>query len=702
MDPILTLAPGLCRNRDATISREWLVTNGIGGYAMGTVAGANTRAYHGYLVAATTPPVGRTLLLQHLDERIISAGQEWPLSADEWADGSRTPLERRNHPDMPTLAAFALDGTLPVWTYALGRGSLEKRVWMAHGQNTTYVRYTLLDSVAPVCLRVQLGVNDRDHHGRSVADGTAWQVADADPGWTIVRDGVDGAQPWLLLTLPSVSLAPIGTWSTPIFRRVEAERGLDAVEQRYVLGLLELELAPGASWTLICSTDPLATIERDPLAALEAEQRRQAALIAQAKAQFAPLPVRQLVLAADQFIVERTLVANDRVDSGQSVIAGYPWFGDWGRDTMISLPGLCLTTGRYDVAARILRTFARYVSQGMLPNRFPDAGEEPEYNTVDATLWYFHAIERYDQVTDDAALLADLYPVLADIIAWHLRGTRYGIQVDPADGLLRSGEPGAQLTWMDIRIDVPTLQQLAPDQIADCRVRGIDLTHGLVVTPRHGKAVEINALWYHALRLMAMWAPRYGGAAAGAEYAALSEQARASFQRFWYAAGGYLYDVIDTPGGDDTTLRPNQIVALSIAPELLPETQRRAALAQVARHLWTPVGLRTLDPRDPDYQPRFTGNRVQRDSAYHQGTIWPWLIGHYLDARRQLAPELELQPYVAALLDQLWDGGLGTVAEVFDGDPPRAGAGCMAQAWSVAELLRIVLPAHAALTGILL
>ncbi|MBV9789734.1 MAG: glycogen debranching protein, partial [Chloroflexi bacterium] len=321
----------------------------------------------------------------------------------------------------------------------------------------------------------------------------------------------------------------------------------------------------------------------------------------------------------------------------------------------------------------ILRTFARYVSQGMLPNRFPDVGEEPEYNTVDAALWYFHAIERYHQATGDDALLADLYPVLAEIVSWHVRGTRYGIAVDPADGLLRSGEAGMQLTWMDVRID------------------------DWVVTPRHGKAVEINGLWYNALRLMAGWSQRFGGASE-VDYAALAAQVRASFSRFWFAEGGYLYDVIDTPGGDDTTLRPNQIFALSVAPELIAEEQRRSALAQVAAQLWTPVGLRTLDPRHPDYQPRFTGDRVQRDSAYHQGTVWPWLIGHYLDARRQLEPNLDLQPYLQALLDHLYDAGLGTISEVFDAEPPRFGAACMAQAWSVAEVLRVVLRERIATT----
>ncbi|HEY0739593.1 MAG TPA: amylo-alpha-1,6-glucosidase [Herpetosiphonaceae bacterium] len=663
---MLTLAPGLCRNRDATIGREWLVTNGIGGYAMGTVAGANTRAYHGYLVAATRPPVERTLLLQHLDERIVVDGQDWPLSTDEWADGTRTPQDWRYDPRLLTLETFALDGTLPVWTFALLGGRLQKRVWMAHGRNTAYIRYQLLDAAAPVRLKLALGINDRDHHGMSTDDGSSWRVEQLAEGWSIVRDGVQEAHSWSLLSLPLVPLTPIGEWSAPLFRRIEAERGLDAVEQRFHLGALELELTPGAAWTLICSTEPPDAIERDVAAALEAEQTRQTALIAQAGAENAPPSLRQLILAADQFIVERNVIADGRVECGQSVIAGYPWFGDWGRDTMISLPGLCISTRRYDVAAQILRTFARYVSQGMLPNRFPDVGEEPEYNTVDAALWYFHAIERYHQATGDDALLAELYPVLSEIVSWHVRGTRYGIQVDPADGLLRAGEAGMQLTWMDVRIN------------------------DWVVTPRHGKAVEINGLWYNALRLMAGWSQRLGRVS-DLDYAALAAQVRASFSRFWFAEGGYLYDVLDTPDGDDVTLRPNQIFALSVAPELMPEEQRRAALAQVTAQLWTPVGLRTLDPRHPDYRPRFTGDRVQRDSAYHQGTIWPWLIGHYLDALRQLEPDLDLQPYLRSLLDHLYDAGLGTIAEVFDAEPPRFGAGCMAQAWSVAEVLRIAL-----------
>ena len=680
MHPIVTLAPGLCRNRDALISREWLVTNGIGGYAMGTVLGATTRAYHGYLIAATRPPVGRTLLLQHLREQIdTGAGVNLQLSGDEQADGALDPVGWSDLHRTPPLVGFALDGTLPVWTYDLGGGLLEKRLWMAHGRNTTYVQYTLRDSTRPVMMRLTLGVNDRDHHDATIQDDSHWLITAVDDDWMIVRAGAADAHPWMLTAVPNARCERQAVWSAPLYLRVEAERGLAAIEQRYEPATLVAQLEPELPWTLIASCEPRDQIERDPAAALRAEQMRQAALIARAQAERASPVVRQLVLAADQFIIgkdeggrgdlwAKAEGATEPVASVRTtVIAGYPWFGDWGRDTMISLPGLCLSTRRFEVAAEVLRTFARFVSEGMLPNRFPDVGEQPEYNTADATLWYFHAIEQYLRAADDQALLAELFPTLAEIVACHVRGTRYGIAADPADGLLRAGEPGAQLTWMDVRIDE------------------------WVVTPRHGKAVEINALWCKALRLMAAWSAQLGVRSPAAfDYAALAEQVRSSFGRFWYAAGGYLYDVLDTPGGDDPTLRPNQIFALSLLPELLTVEQRRSALAAVTAQLWTPVGLRTLDPRHADYRPRFTGDRIARDSAYHQGTIWPWLIGHYVDARRQLDPDFEARPWIQTLADQLWEGGLGTLAEVYDAEPPRLGAGCMAQAWSVAELLRVL------------
>ncbi len=374
----------------------------------------------------------------------------------------------------------------------------------------------------------------------------------------------------------------------------------------------------------------------------------------------APTVTERLVLAADQFIVRRSLPDDP---DGRSVIAGYPWFGDWGRDTMISLPGLTLVTGRHDVAARVLRTFARFVDRGMLPNRFPDEGETPEYNTVDATLWYFEAIRAYHAATDDDGLLGDLFPVLQEIVEWHRRGTRYHIQVDPDDGLLYAGEPGVQLTWMDAKVG------------------------DWVVTPRIGKPVEINALWYNALRSMADFARRLGEPLS--PYEALAEQTVTGFARFWNQDTGYCYDVIHGPDGDDPALRPNQLFAVSLPHSPLSPSQQRAVVDVCARRLLTSHGLRSLARDDPAYIGHYGGDRRQRDAAYHQGTVWSWLIGPFVTAYLRVYDDRErarsfLQPFIHHLVDH----GVGSISEIFDGDAPFAPRGCIAQAWSVGEVLR--------------
>lgn len=654
----LTLAPDITQSWEQAVSREWLVTNGIGGYAFGTVSGANSRAYHGYLVAATAPPLGRMVLLQHLDETLTVENERYELGCHERRDGLPQPQGFRY------MERFWLDGTLPVWEYRAGAVLLEKRVWMPHGENAVCISYRLLEGAA-AHIQVLAWENMRDHHtARAHAVDVPYALRGALHGGAAVRSTRQDRQ---------------------VLLRVEAERGLPASELMSATYAVEARLTPDQPLIMADvydpsdRRDPSFLFQPDPWQTLRAEQARQQALLAQSGLATAPLAIRQLVLAADQFIVARGgAVAPAATSTGTptptpepapsqalpTIIAGYPWFGDWGRDTMIALPGLCLATRRYAEARDILLHFARFVSEGMLPNRFPDEGELPEYNTVDATLWYFHALAQYHNYTADDTVIATLYPVLTDIIAWHERGTRYGIGVDPADGLLRAGEPGVQLTWMDVRID------------------------DWVVTPRHGKPVEINALWYNALRLMAGWAEKYEGATAAAHYTALADRVSGSFGRFWYAEGGYLYDVLDTPTGPDATLRPNQVLAIAVAPTLVPEAQRRQALAAVTEFLVTPVGLRTLDPRHPAYQPRFWGDRFARDGAYHQGTVWPWLIGHYLDARAALEPALDRRALLQPLLDHLWDAGLGTISEVFDADPPRHGAGCPAQAWSVAEVLR--------------
>ena len=410
-----------------------------------------------------------------------------------------------------------------------------------------------------------------------------------------------------------------------------------------------------------------------PLDGTAAWQRRQiheADLVARwtsgrRAAKEAPDWIRHCVLAADQFVVARPTEGDVKIDGqpGATVIAGYHWFGDWGRDTMIALPGLALTTGRPEIARRILTTFARFVDRGMLPNRFPDQGEAPEYNTVDATLWYVDAIRAYVHATDDDATLGQLFPVLEDIVRWHRQGTRYGIKEDPADSLLRAGESGVQLTWMDAKVG------------------------DWVVTPRIGKPVEINALWYNALRAMAWFARRLGRPTE--PWDALADRVKRGFDRFWHPRKQYCYDVVDGPTAFDDALRPNQIFAVALAESPLSAERQRRVVDVCARHLLTSYGLRSLAPGERGYCPRYAGDVVSRDGAYHQGTVWAWLLGpfaraHYKVYRDRQAALALLEP----LADHLADYGVGSIGEVFDADPPFLPGGCIAQAWSVAETLR--------------
>jgi len=663
----------------AALRREWLVTNGIGGFASGTVAGMNTRRYHGLLCAARQPPLGRTMTLTRLDEEVTLDDRTFALTTNEWADGTVAPH------GYTLLERFDLEGTLPVFTYALAGASLEKRIWMAHGANTTYVTYHLAWGQNPIQLRLRPIGGWRDYHSHQHVTTTL-------PTVQTVPDGVQvtfGALPyWLRADRGTFQRAP--DWYRDFYHRVEAYRGMDATEDLFSPGYFEAMLAPGETVTLVVSLHPDAAL--DGVTAIRAERTRQAALLEQARVGDAPDWVRQLVLAADQFIVARPLplggakaltmnpgttdgakaptIIPDKATEwvGQSVIAGYPWFGDWGRDTMISLPGLTLTTGRPEVAASILRTFARYVDQGMLPNRFPDSGEIPHYNTVDATLWYFgalHQFERHQAGPDGETLVAELYPTLSEIIEWHVRGTRYGIQMDQ-DGLLRAGVPGVQLTWMDAKVD------------------------DWVVTPRQGKPVEINALWYNALRLMAGWAERLGKADAATRWSQMATQVATRFpKRFWYDAGGYLYGVVDGPQGDDPALRPHQLLAVSLPHSALATEQARQVVDVCARALLTSHGLRSLAPDDPAYVGLYGGDRRERDGAYHQGTAWGWLIGPFLAAHYKVYRDAAaVRRFLRPFQHHLSDHGLGTLSEIFDGDPPHTPRGCIAQAWSVAEVLR--------------
>jgi predicted glycogen debranching enzyme len=453
------------------------------------------------------------------------------------------------------------------------------------------------------------------------------------------------------------------TWHHNFDLPRERERGLDAVEDHLHAGTFRATLEPGGMLTLVLSAEASPVL--DGTEAWRRHQRHEEQVVAAWKrarpeARRAPPWIRQLVLAADQFMVRRPL--RDDPD-GMSVIAGYHWFGDWGRDTMIALPGLALTTGRPAVARRILETFARFVDRGMVPNRFPDAGEAPEYNTVDATLWYVEAIRAYLAATDDDGTLKALFPVLEEIVRWHREGTRYGIKEDPADGLLASGEPGVQLTWMDAKVD------------------------DWVVTPRIGKPVEINALWHNALVAMAGFARRLGKPARPWE--ALAARAKAGFARFWDERADCCFDVIDGPDGNDDALRPNQIFAVSLPASPLPQERQRKVVDACARHLLTSYGLRSLAPGHPQYQGHYGGDARARDGAYHQGTVWAWLLGPFALAHVKVYRDAEAaRSFLAPLADHLADYGVGSIAEIFDGDPPFAPRGCIAQAWSVAETLR--------------
>ncbi len=647
----------ICGDLTLAAQREWLVTNGIGGYACGSVAGMLSRHYHGLLIAALKPPLARTLLLTKVDERLDYGGQTWQLSCDRWADGTVEPAGYR------FIEQFRLEGTVPVWSFACGDARLEKRVWMAQGENTTYVRYTLVRASQPCALSLNALVNYRDHHGNTQA--TDWQMLINTQATSVEIQAFAGAAP-LYLFAPGADIASAHSWYRGYALATERYRGLEPHDDHLHGATFEVELRVGQSFTLVAST--LASPYLDSKAALAQQHAHEQRLLEQWRSQTGdsrlPEWLDHLVLAADQFVVTRTV----ETSPGNTIIAGYPWFGDWGRDTMIALPGLTIATGRSDIARPILLTFARYLSQGMLPNLFPEAGETPEYNTVDAILWYFEALRQYDDATRDDALLAAVFPALVDVIEWHQRGTRYQIHLDE-DGLIYAGERGVQLTWMDAKID------------------------DWVITPRIGKPVEINALWYNALLCMGQFAQRLNQPSD--RYQRLANRARQGFQRFWQADAGYCYDVIDGPDGHDAALRPNQLLAVALpaiaasGPALLSPRQQKAVVDVVAQTLVTSYGVRSLTPTHPDYRGRYGGDPVQRDSRYHQGPVWGWLMGPFVQAHLQAYQNPELaESFLAPMADHLHGGCIGTLSEIFDGDAPHQHRGAFAQAWTVAEVLR--------------
>lgn len=645
----------VCGDFDQAQAREWLVTNGTGGYASGTVAGLLTRRYHGLLVAALQPPLGRTLMLAKLDDTALYGDRFYPLHANRWADGTVGPHGYRY------LEQFALEGSIPVWRYACADALLEKRVWMQPGANTTYIHYRLARATQPLMLTLKAMVNYRDHHSNTQANGWRMTIVPEEHG-VYVSAYPEAIQ--LHLTSDRAEATAAHDWYYGFGLSAERDRGLNDLDDHLHAATFQTTLQPGESLTLVASIER--KLERDGEAALKVRHAYEHKLLGlwhsnrPVDHREIPALANQLVLAADQFIVQRSTPEEPH---GKTIIAGYHWFSDWGRDTMISLPGLTLATGRREIARSILRTYARHVNQGMIPNRFPDAGELPEYNTVDATLWFFEAVRAYYGVTEDDDLVQDLFPVLADIIDWHCRGTRYNIHLDAADGLLYAGEAGVQLTWMDAKVG------------------------DWVVTPRIGKPIEVNALWYNALRTIAKLARTIGKP--HQEYEAMADRVLARFTRFWHPELGYCYDVLDSPNGDDASLRPNQLFAVSLPESPLSTVQQKGVVDACGQALLTSHGLRSLAPNHPDYQGSYGGNQLQRDGAYHQGTVWGWLIGPFVLAHlRVYGDPVKARQFLEPMASQFYTHGVGSLSEIFDGDAPMKPQGCVAQAWTVAEVLR--------------
>lgn len=639
--PLVQLRGASLRSFERSAGAEWLVCNGLGSFACGSVALASTRRYHGLLVAALAPPVDRRVLVAKCDVIIDYRGRRYALGANEYADGTIDPQ------GYLLLDSFELDGQTPVWCWRVGDLVVRQRVWMAHGEQCTYLSLDVLSASATATVTLVPFCSGRDYHALHQAhDGIA--VSAARGGCVVSMPGC----PPCRLEADAATFEERREWHRALAYRVERERGLDWREDLFNPGVFRGELAAGETLNLTCA---IGRSVAPPRLAWRDERRRQQALLATLPT-MAPAWVRQLALAADQFLVARA--------AGHSVIAGYPWFTDWGRDTMIALPGLTLATGRLAMACGIVESWARHVDRGLLPNRFPDGGEAPEYNTVDATLWYFLAVAACLARGADAGFASRMYAVLVDIAAWHLRGTRHGIAVDARDGLLAAGVPGTQLTWMD------------------ARARGVE------VTPRHGKPVEINVLWQCALHVLAELAGRCGQAEDAAAWRQRAAAHAAAFRaRYWHSAG-WLYDVVDTPTGDDASLRPNQVLAVALAPMLLTRAQATRVVDICVHELWTPQGLRTLAPSHPAYGARYEGPPDQRDAVYHQGTAWAWLLGPlaraHFNVHRDRGAALAL---LTPLLAQLEDGGLGTLGEIADGDAPHALRGCFAQAWSVGCVL---------------
>lgn len=647
-----------CSDFSYAVKHEWLITNGIGGFACGTVCEVNTRRYHSLLTAALTPPTGRTLLVSKLDIAVHYLGADFALFSNEFADGTIEPKGFFH------LEAFQLDQGLPVWRYACADALIEKRLLMQPGCNTTLINIRILRASADLVITLTPLCTYRDYHSHRQGDFSP-QIRAFNTGVEI--QAFADTRPYRI-SCEQAEFVVSPDWYWQFKHRLESARGLDDREDLFRPGIFNLTLAEGDQTTVMLSSEPSPAPDFNRCA----EQIRSAQqVLLSALPQQAPEWIQQLTRASGQFIVERHQQGQT---AGKTILAGYPWFTDWGRDTMIALPGLTLALGRYGLAAEILRTVAKHISAGMIPNRFPDQDSVPEYNTADATLWFIHAIGQYTQYSGDTSLAEELYPALSHIIEWHRTGTRYGIRTDPQDGLLTAGESGIQLTWMDAKVD------------------------DWVITPRIGKCVEINALWYNALRIMSTLAEHCNDLENAKHYQAMGCLVKNSFLRFWNKNKNCLFDVID--GVDekfssdciffDERIRPNQIFAVSLPHSPLSEHQQKAVVECCTKKLLTTYGLRSLARDEMQYSPYYRGNVLQRDAAYHQGTVWAWLIGPFIDAHYRVYRDAERAlSFLEPFRYHLNAACLGQISEIFEAEPPFIARGCFAQAWSVGEILRI-------------
>ncbi|MCC7307548.1 MAG: glycogen debranching enzyme family protein [Acidobacteria bacterium] len=630
---MISFGSEICQDFEKASSREWLETNGIGGFASSTISGANTRRYHGLLIVED---------------------QRYEISANQYPG--------RIYPEgFVYLKSFRVD-PFPIWTFEVGGHTFEKKVFMIHGQNTVVCCWSLKhknrEATPQVGLELKPLLAFRDYHHLQRENSEFNEEFEGCRELISVQPYAE--IPALFFANNALSLEGTGHWYRNVQYAIEQERGFDFTEDLFQPFSLGFDLSEDA--IVVASLGPRNSADAADYETSEINRRKALVETAGAQDDFS----EQLVLAADQFIVSR--------GEGSTVIAGYHWFSDWGRDTMIALNGLTLATNRAHIAKNILKEFSNHLFEGLLPNRFPDLGDEPKYNTVDATLWYFDAARSYAATTGDYDFIRiDLYEKLVEVIDWHFTGTRYQIHVD-SDGLLYASEDGVQLTWRDAKIGA------------------------WVVTPRTGKTVEIQALWYNALCIMADFADRFDDKKNAKRFRAAAAKAKRSFDElFWNEAEQCLFDVVDVKE-KDASLRPNQIFAASLPYTMLNKSKARKVVETVEAELLTPCGPRSLSPRDSRYVSEYIGSPFNRDSSYHQGTVWPWLIGAFIDAYRRINPRNDktdehVGQIISSFRTHLSEGGVGQVAEIFDADFPHAPRGCMAQAWSVAELLRVCSPA---------